>query len=244
MRLTRIYTDQPLASQEEIELGPDAARHLVTVLRARPGDPVVLFNGLGGEYPGVIRAATRKSVVVLTGDAVTTDRESPFPIELGIGLSRGDRFDWVLQKATELGVTAITPLYTERTEVKLKDRREEKKQRHWQQVIISACEQCGRNRLPRLHAPRPLKDWLTVDADCRLVLYHQAEHSLREIAAEAVPKSAALLIGPEGGLAGNEIRAALDTGFRALVLGPRIMRTETAPVSAISVLQYLWGDLG
>ncbi len=243
MRLTRIYTDQALAPENDIILGRDAARHLVTVLRLKRGDELVLFNGDGGEYPAAIADASPKSVTVRTGQRLAVDRESPLAIHLGIGIARGDRFDWVLQKATELGVAAITPLYTERTEVRLKEDREEKKRRHWRQVIVSACEQCGRNRLPALHAPRPLADWLGIEAEQKCLLHHRAGLSLADRASPR-PRSAALLIGPEGGLSATEIDLSIGAGFESLALGPRVMRTETAPVAAIALLQYLWGDLG
>lgn len=241
MRITRIYTDQPLATDTDIELGRDAARHLVTVLRHKTGDRVRLFNGMGGEYEGAIDFASQKQLRVRTDRFTPDDRESPFHTVLGIGLSRGERFEWVLQKATELGVSEILPLYTERTEVKLKGDREDKKQARWQQVIISACEQCGRNRLPRLHGPKPLAEFLNIDTAVKLVLHHRSTVTLQSLA-EQDPVSAALLIGPEGGLSPDEITDAEQYGFQSLRLGPRILRTETAPITALSVLQQLWGD--
>lgn len=243
MRVTRIFTDQALKPSGEVALGKDAARHLVTVLRLKAGDRVVLFNGAGGEFPGEILDAAPKSVTVRLAEWEPVDRESPLVTRLGVGISRGDRFDWVLQKATELGVSEIFPLYTERTEVKLKGDREEKKQRHWQQVIVSACEQCGRNRLPRLHEPRSLHDWFDVSADIRLLLHHRSDVTLRSLGDER-PVSVALLIGPEGGLSNDEIERGLAAGFQSLTLGPRVFRTETAPLVALSLLQGLWGDFG
>ncbi len=241
MRVTRVFTDQPLAAHTEVALGRDAARHLVTVLRLTPGDRVSLFNGQGGEYPGEILEASPKGVTVRTGERDNDDRESPLITRLGIGLSRGDRFDWVLQKAAELGVTEIVPLYTERTEVKLKPDREAKKQRHWRQVIVSACEQCGRNRLPELHPPRNLADWLATEAELKLVLHHRTQRTLSELRLLS-PASVAVLIGPEGGLSEAEIQTAADRGFDSLALGPRVLRTETAPVVALGLFQSLWGD--
>lgn len=241
MRITRVHTDQPLQRHSELVLGKDAARHLVTVLRLRQGDAVALFNGDGNAYPGEILAASPKSVTVRLGEPDHDDRESPLVTRLGIGISRGDRFDWVLQKATELGVSEVFPLYTERTEVKLKGEREEKKQRHWQQVMISACEQCGRNRVPRLHEPQPLRDWLGVNADIRLLLHHRSDVTLQALRGET-PASVAVLIGPEGGLSPEEIEQGLQAGFRSLTLGPRVFRTETAPLVALSLFQGLWGD--
>jgi len=241
MRITRIYSPQPLTANATIELGAEAARHLVTVLRLRAGDALSLFNGEGGEYSAEILVASSKSVTVRTHEHSPVDRESPLKTSLGIGISRGERFDWVLQKATELGVTEIFPLYTERTEVKLKGDREDKKQMRWRQVIASACEQCGRNRLPVLHEPRVLGKWLSVAASLKLVLHHRSDLDLQSLSRQKA-NDIALLIGPEGGLSPAEIAQAQDHDFRALTLGPRVFRTETAPIVALSLLQGLWGD--
>jgi len=241
MRIPRIYTDQPLVAQDICELGKEAARHLVTVLRLKPGQPVCLFNGQGGEYSGEIVAASSKSVTVRTANYNPDNRQSPLRTLLGIGISRAERFEWVLQKATELGVTEIFPLYTERTEVKLKGDRENKKQARWQQVLASACEQCGRNLVPVLHNSQPLQDWLCTEADARLLLHHRTTANLQSLSAET-PASVALLIGPEGGLSPSEIETGLASGFQAIALGPRVLRTETAPLAALSVIQWLWGD--
>src|SRR5690606_3425388 len=169
------------------------------------------------------------------------NRESPLQLELAIGISRGERFEWVLQKATELGVTKITPLITERTEVKTSGDRQEKMLDRWQHIIISACEQCQRNLLPELAAPVQLNDYLPqVNSDLRFVLHHRDSKTLPT---EQKPQSITLLIGPEGGLSESEIALAQQHNFNALTLGPRVLRTETAPVAAISLVQYLWGDL-
>jgi 16S rRNA (uracil1498-N3)-methyltransferase len=150
--------------------------------------------------------------------------------------------DWVVQKATELGVRGITPLFTERTEVKLAPDRAAKKLQHWRQVAVSACEQCGRNTLPSIHELANLADWIAAtDADCKLVLHHRSEGPALT---DAVPHGVALLIGPEGGLSEAEIEAAESAGYRSLALGPRVMRTETAPLAAIAILQARWGDMG
>jgi len=241
MRITRIHTPQPLAANATIELGADAARHLVTVLRLRVGDALCLFNGEGGEYAGEILAASAKAVSVGTHAYDPEERESPLRTLLGVAISRGERFEWVLQKATELGVTEIFPLYSERTEVKLKGDREDKKQARWRQVIASACEQCGRNRLPLLHEPRQLTNWLAVAASLKLVLHHRSQLDVHSLSRQK-PDSVALLIGPEGGLSPAEIELAQGQGFQALTLGPRVFRTETAPLAALSLFQGLWGD--
>ena len=241
MRLSRIYTDQPLAPGTATTLGPDAARHLATVLRARAGDSVILFNGDGRDYPGTLVKVAGKSVDVAITAVEDDCRESPLITRLGIALSRGERFEWVLQKATELGVNEIFPLATERTEVKLKGDREDKKLQRWQQMIISACEQCGRNRLPTLHPVQTLASWSDIDADLRLVLHHRSALGMASLQ-QMTPQSVAMAIGPEGGLSETEIQGLLDKGFQALTLGPRVFRTETAPIAALSVFQTLWGD--
>lgn len=242
MREIRVFTDQPLIIGQEVTLNSQVSRHLATVLRLNAGDAVTLFNGSGGEYLSTLTLSNHKSVIAHIESFNAIERESPLRIHLGIGLSRGDRMDWVIQKATEVGVAEITPLFTERTEVKLKADRQNKKYNHWQQIIISACEQCYRNQLPQLHSPRPLHDWLDdVQSEQKLVLHHRSDNGVDQIR-PLLASSAALLIGPEGGLADKEINAAMANNFQTLTLGPRVLRTETAPVVAISVLQSLWGD--
>lgn len=241
MRVPRIYTGSDLLSGHHVVLEEAPSHHLSKVLRMQPGRELSLFNGRGGEFRASIREINKRHVEVSVGDFCADDRQSPLSLELAIGLSRGERMDWVLQKATELGVTRITPLLTERTEVKLGGERLDKKLEHWQQVVISACEQCQRNILPKLHRPMPLNDWLAgVDAQQKFVLHHRDQRSLP---ADEKVASVALLIGPEGGLSDNEIALALQQEFAPLTLGPRVLRTETAPLVAISLVQYLWGDL-
>ncbi|MEE4144147.1 MAG: 16S rRNA (uracil(1498)-N(3))-methyltransferase [Halieaceae bacterium] len=242
MRIPRIYTGQELQANAEIELEAGPSQHLSRVLRMKVGDALLLFNGSGGQYRATISSIDRKAVVVASAALETLERESPLHLELGIAVSRGERMDWVVQKATELGVTRIAPLVSKRTEVKLGAERGEKKLKHWQQIATSACEQCGRNRLPQILAPQALADWIQqVQADLRLVLHHNAGNT---DPAALPPRSVALLIGPEGGLSPEEIEAAERTGFAALQLGPRVLRTETAPLAAIAILQARWGDMG
>jgi len=244
MRIPRIFSPKPLAGRTEIELDEAASRHLVKVLRMETGRPLVLFDGSGGEYSAELVESGKRARVRLgafTGD----DRQSPLALTLAIGISRGDRFDWVVQKATELGATAIQPLFTERCEVKLSGERLQKKLGHWHQIAASACEQCQRNRLPVIAEPLKLAQYLDqVDCELKLVLHHRTELDLRQLQRErGRPQSALLLVGPEGGLSGAEIDAALARDFLPLRLGPRVLRTETAPVAALSVLQFQWGDL-
>lgn len=241
MRVPRIYSPQSLSPHQEIDLDENASRHVGKVLRMQIGRELILFNGEGGEYRAEITEVSKKNVSVKVGDFTSENRQSPLSIHLGIGISRGERFEYVLQKATELGVTEITPLFTERTEVKLSGPRLEKKFNHWRQILISACEQCQRNQLPQLNAPQILNPWLEGrnEQSC-FVLHHRSEMSLSE---SSPPASVALVVGPEGGLSEVEIENSLKHRFQALTLGPRVFRTETAPVAAISILQYLWGDL-
>jgi len=241
MRITRIHTIQPLIIGQHLTLGNDASRHLVTVLRAKIGTQVILFNGQGGEFIGRVIDAHPKKALIDVESFSDIDRESPLHIHLGIAISRGDRLDFVFQKATELGVSKITPLFTERSEVKLKADRLEKKMRHWQQIIISACEQCQRNKVPTLNPATNLTDWIEkANAQQKLVLHHRSEQKLTDY---QQPESLALLIGPEGGLSNDEITLAHTNDFANLTLGPRVLRTETAPLAAISLVQFVWGDL-
>jgi 16S rRNA (uracil1498-N3)-methyltransferase len=184
---------------------------------------VQLFDGSGREYQGELIEVGKKAVRVELREAFDGLAESPLRIHLGQGLSRGERMDWAIQKATELGATEITPIVSERCEVRLKDERADKRLAHWRQVAISACEQCGRSVLPVIHAPQELGAWLG--------------------AVEAPPRSLAFLIGPEGGLGEAEVAQAKAADFHAARLGPRVLRTETAPVVALAVAQQLWGDL-
>jgi 16S rRNA (uracil1498-N3)-methyltransferase len=241
MRTPRIYTPQRLMSSTLIELEPESSRHLARALRIQEGDPLTLFDGHGGEYPAAVTAVDKKRVQVQVGSLLSRECESALHIHMGIALSRGDRMDWIIQKATELGVSSMTPLATERSGVKLRGERAEKKLRHWQQIAISACEQCGRNRLPVIQALQPLVNWLEhTEAERKFVLHHRAHNNP---IASPVPASVALLVGPEGGLDSAEILAAEDRGFNSLRLGPRILRTETAPLAAIAILQSSWGDM-
>lgn len=242
MRTPRIYTPQPLAAGAGIALEQEAAHHLTRVLRFQSGAAITLFNGDGSDYAATLTAVGKRTVEVEIVSAAENSTESPLAIHLGIAISRGERMDFVMQKATELGVAAITPLLSERVEVRLSGERAVKKRQHWQGVIVAACEQSGRARLPQLHPLMPLHEWAgSVVAERRLVLHHRSARALDTSTGAA---SAALLIGPEGGLSELEIDAAERAGFSALRLGPRVLRTETAPLAAIALLQFAWGDMG
>jgi 16S rRNA (uracil1498-N3)-methyltransferase len=240
MRNIRLYTPQILTVGGDIELDDAAANHLLRVLRANLGDTVTLFNGDGLDYQGAISAVGKRSGTVTLTEAHDPGTESPLKSHIGLCLSKGDRFDWALQKATELGVSAITPLLSERVDVKLPRERLARKQEHWQQVVASACEQSGRAVLPPVAAPSTLADWVqSVAAEVKLVLHH---HQSGGLPSGLQPTSVALLIGPEGGLTAGEVNEAQSQGFLPLCLGPRVMRTETAPVAALATLAWHWGD--
>lgn len=238
---TRLYCDLPLSPGAEIVLPEAAARHAVTVLRLQAGDALTLFNGAGGEYSASLVAVNKREARARLIDFHAVERESPMQITLALGISAGERMDYSLQKATELGVSAIQPLSTERSLVKLAGERADKRQQHWQHVVIAACEQCGRNRVPAVAPVQKLFSYLaSVDrSERRLLLSPDASTPLKRAAPAA---RVVLLIGAEGGFAPAEYEAAETSGFEPVSLGPRILRTETAPVAALAVLQALWGD--
>jgi len=241
MRTPRIYSAQPLASGATLALDEGPSVHLARALRMRADDSLVLFDGHGNEWPANISQVGKKVVTVRLGERRVRSLESQLKIHIGISISRGDRMDWIIQKATELGVSAITPLRSDRSEVKLSGERAGKKLRHWRQIAISACEQCGRNTLPQLDPLTSVADWIReIDADKKYVLHHRAGASK---SASGIPSSVAVLIGPEGGLNDIEIEDSEQAGFSSLALGPRVLRTETAPLAAIAILQARWGDM-
>jgi len=238
MRLSRFFIDTPMSTGEH-ELPEAQAHYISRVLRMAEGDALQLFDGSGQEFRATLSEVGKKRVVVQIDESFAGQVESPLQIHLGQGLSRGERMDWAIQKATELGVNEITPIFSERCEVRLKDERADKRLLHWRQVAISACEQCGRSRVPVIHPPVLLADWLKqTEADLKLVLHPVAE----PLTSHTKPSSLAFLIGPEGGLSDAEVDQAKGAGFHAARLGPRVLRTETAPVVALSVAQQLWGD--
>lgn len=242
MRLHRTYTPHAFEVGEDIGLDDRASHRLGRVLRVRPGDAVVLFNGDGRDYAATVVSAMKAGVTARVESSEAVERESPLGIVLAQGIARGERMDFALQKAVELGVEAVQPLFCRRTEVKLSGARLARRMEHWRGVVISACEQSGRAVLPRLHEPAALRDWLNEPpTGGRLVLRPEAEATI-----PGLPRldRVTLLIGPEGGLAGREIEAAVAAGFTPVRLGPRVLRTETAGPAALAALQTLWGDLG
>lgn len=241
MRSSRLYTPQALVPGTELELEPDASHYLLRVLRLPVGAALLLFNGDGREYLAELVAAGKKQARVRVLESRETATESPLHTTLALGLSRGERMDYAIQKSTELGVSRVVPLFTDYSEVKLDEERAEKRLAHWRQVAISACEQCGRVVPPRIEAPRKLEDWLQADPGGLKLVCDLRQES--QLPAAAPTQGVVLLIGPEGGLSDAEISRARAAGYQGLALGPRVLRTETAPVAALSLLQYLWGDL-
>lgn len=242
MRIPRFYCPQLGQSQSVLDL-PDAVhRHAVQVLRLKTGALLHLFDGNGNEYEATLTQADRKRSQVQLEQRLVNRAESSLDITLLQGISRGERMDFAIQKAVELGVRTIKPVVTERCNVQLNQERAEKRLRHWQGVLISACEQSGRAYLPELAPVTTLDEAMTVSTDqLKLVLDPQASQSFHGLN----PTSAlTLLIGPEGGLSDTELMQAKQAGFTAVQFGPRILRTETAATAALAVVQTLWGDLG
>jgi 16S rRNA (uracil1498-N3)-methyltransferase len=243
MRLTRVYVAEPLSPGRRHTIEGDSANHIARVLRLDPGDALTVFDGRGGEYAARIEAIRKGGVIVELQERSASSRESPLALTLAQGVSRGERMDWVVQKATELGVTRIVPVLTERTVVKLDARQAERKRAHWRGIAVAACEQSGRERIPDVAAPLGLQEFLQgIDSGAtRLLLSPTGTQRVADLRTAA--GGIVVLIGPEGGLAQTEQRAAVAAGFRAVRLGPRVLRTETAAVAALTLLQHQMGDL-
>jgi 16S rRNA (uracil1498-N3)-methyltransferase len=242
VRLSRVFVEAPLASGAAVKLGGTAANHVLRVLRLRVGEELTLFNGGGGEYAARIESFTGSTVLLAVGAERAVERESPLPLTLAQGISRGERMDLVVQKATELGVTTLAPLLTERSVVRLDAAQAARKSEHWRAIALAACEQSGRNRPPRLLPPAPLGEFLRAGgAATKLLLSPAAALRLAE-----VPRPVGevqVLIGPEGGLTDEEQARAQAAGFLGVRLGPRVLRTETAAIAALALLQREFGDL-
>ncbi|MGD9841523.1 MAG: 16S rRNA (uracil(1498)-N(3))-methyltransferase [Steroidobacteraceae bacterium] len=243
MRLSRIHVAGALKTGSEVLLPASSANHLVRVLRLREGAALMVFDGAGHEYHAEISHIDGNKVSLRVGAKLSSTTESPLAVTLIQGISRGERMDWTLQKATELGVTHIAPVLTTRSVVRLDEKQAQKKCEHWQSIVISACEQSGRRVVPTVQMPSSLRQYLNGHKkdDLRFVLSPTASASLAGLS--SLSSKVELLIGPEGGLDDNEIALAENAGFTPVRLGPRVLRTETASVVALSVLQALWGDL-
>lgn len=240
MRLPRVYLDSTLEPGTELRLPDGPARHLTQVLRLTTDDALACFNGDGYDRAARLVNHGRQGVVLAIGEAGEPEPLTDLSIHLAIGISRGERMDFAIQKAVELGVAGIWPLFTERSMVQLKGERLERRHGHWQGVLIGACEQSGRRRLPTLATARTLEEWLAQNPPGALLLDPRAPRSLTQLARPG--PTVTLLIGPEGGLSPRERDLAARHGVSGVRLGPRILRTETAPLAAIAVIQALWGD--
>ena len=236
--MPRLYCSEPLQTGLRLELPPGPARH-VQVLRMQPGGTITLFDGRGGEYDARIEHMGRSEVRVEVGAHRDAECETSVQVHLALGMPANERMDWLVEKATELGVASIQPLVSERTVLRLAGERAQKKQAHWQAIAVAACEQCGRNRVPTVHAVESLSSWLARQAQAGVVLsLREGTQALADVPAAS---SFTLLSGPEGGLAPAEEDAALARGWQPVHLGPRVLRAETAPLAALAVLTLTQG---
>ena len=244
MRIPRIYHPESLEYQMQCQLSEDAANHVGRVLRMVEGEQLELFDGSNHIYPAIITESNKKSVKVNILGRELSDKESNLKIHLGQVISRGERMEFTIQKSVELGVNVITPLWSERCGVKLDGERMDKKIQQWQKIVIAACEQCGRNVVPEIRPLMKLQDWCAEDDGAiKLNLHPRAQHSIKTL--PMIPKDGVrLLIGSEGGLSEQEIVQTQQKGFTEILLGKRVLRTETASLAAISALQICFGDLG
>ena len=231
--MPRLHCSEPLASGLALALPAGAARH-VQVLRLQPGDPLTLFDGRGGEYEAVVEHMGRSEVRVQVGAHHAVEREAPLAVHLALAMPANERMDWLVEKAAELGAASLQPLLAERSVLRLAGERAQKKQAHWQAIAIAACEQCGRNRVPEVHAVQPLAAWLAAQARPGFML--SLRGGSQPLRPAAGLDALTLLSGPEGGLAPGEEDAALGRGWQPVHLGPRVLRAETAPLAALAIL--------
>ena len=244
MNRTRLFVRDSLAPHTQLQMGADSTRYLGRALRLKNGAQLTVFNGEGGEYIATILSIAKSTSILSIGEQIEPNTESPLNVHLVQGVSRGERMDFVVQKATELGVKRITPILTDHGVVKLDADRAAKRRDHWQKISESACEQCGRVQPPLIDESIPFKSWFgsrTSDADIDIILRPDAPVTLASLPAPTT--KVCLLIGPEGGFSNNEYEDADVAGCTSVSIGPRILRTETAAVAAIAVVQSLWGDL-
>lgn len=243
MHVPRLYTPGNLAQGETLDLAGQAAHHVANVLRLKAGATIHIFDGRGHEHRASISTVYRSDITLTVHEAVNTQMESYLDITLLQGIARNDHMDLVLQKAVELGVNTIQPLWMQRSQTHLKNNRLEKRVRHWEGVIINACEQCGRATLPVLSPVQNYGDWISTTglSGAGVMLQPASEISLKQL--ELAEKHISVLVGPEGGMTADEQTMAVNAGFRGIHLGPRILRTETAALAAVSAIQTLWGDL-
>ena len=242
MSAPRFYCNAKLGPGVQLDLPDNAAHHASRVLRLKTGDDAILFNGDGSDYRVKLLRVGKEGVTAKITEWTTIERESPLRVTLAQAISSGDRMDFTIQKSVELGVSAVQPLAAERSVVKLSGERAERRREHWQNVVVSACEQSGRAMVPEVAAPMPLVNWLggMQDYTLRLMLSPSAEHTLHDLPPPT--GDICLLIGCEGGFAPTEVKAAESFGFTPVRLGARVLRTETAALAALAAMQTLWGD--
>lgn len=242
MRTIRIYQPGEYQPGQLLELSPEAGQHVGVVLRMEPGEQLTLFNGDNREFAASIERVKKKQVFVRIGTVIEVNRESPLKIHLAQAISKGDRMEMVMQKSVELGVACITPIITERCQVKTDQERMAKKMHQWLNIVIAACEQCGRNQIPVLNQPMYLEQFVREAKEhLKFILHPTFNKTWRDYLVQ--PPDIALIIGPEGGLSDEEIQLTSEHGFMPLSLGRRVLRTETAAITALSVLQAVGGDL-
>lgn len=242
MRVPHIYQASPIVIATALQLEDDAAGHIGRVLRMKVGEHISLFNGQGGEYLCELIEVGKKSVAAMPLEFNEKDVESPLSIHLGQGISRGDKMDFTIQKSVELGITEITPIFSQRCGVKLSAERLAKKHQQWQKIAIAAAEQSGRNRITTIHPPIDISQWLAQSSDeIKLTLHPRAEHSIKTI--EVPSAGVRFLVGPEGGFTDDEIAQTKQQNFVDIRIGPRVLRTETAALTVLSALQLQFGDL-
>ena len=243
MRIPRIYHPSPLAGRDSCLLSEDAVNHVGRVLRMKEGEQIILFDGSNHIFHARLQAVEKKQIIAKIESSELDDRESPLAIHLGQVISRGDRMEFTIQKSVELGVKTITPLWSERCGVKLNDERQDKKLQQCQKIAIAACEQCGRNEIPEIRPMMKLTDWCKEqDNMLKLNLHPRAKYTIRQLP-HIPPEGVRLLIGSEGGLSAEEIQMTEKEGFTEVLLGKRVLRTETASLAAITALQVCFGDI-
>lgn len=243
MRIPRVYIDLPLSENTHHSLPEDTFHYLCKVLRLKSEHPLIIFNGKGGQYNATLKQVEKRSAAVDVHDFIELYNESPIKVTLGQTLSRGERMDYAVQKAVEAGVYSIHPLFSERCEVKLNDSRIEKRVQHWQQIAISAAEQSGRGIVPKVHTPVSLEAWTSNCKEMlKLTLHHHTKKELTKLP-QPSDNTVAALIGPEGGLTEKEVKISEKQGFISVSLGPRVLRTETAPIVILTTLNVMWGDI-
>jgi 16S rRNA (uracil1498-N3)-methyltransferase len=242
MRKTRVYVDTKIILGEVITLEDSAAHHLIHVLKVRVGYTIQAFDGTGGYYQSKVVSRNKRSISLCPEEYVNEENESTLDLTLVQGISRGQKMDYTIQKAVELGVKTVVPLLSEFSNVKLDPERTHKRMGHWQQIIVNACEQCGRNILPILLNPMTLDDWIQVDNNqIKIVLHPGTSQSFSSINSNTTAIS--LICGSEGGLSDSEVEVCDKSGYQRVSLGPRILRTETAAIVALAICQSTWGDI-